>query len=193
MIHRGELRLSPLSGLILLIFDIFLLTYAFYCGILRTEVMDMNPNETANSVARFTKGLLDVMFYLGILATVSLPWAFRWMADFYPNLERHYWLNTVLFMLSGAGAVLIIHELRRMFRTVLQNDCFVWQNVVSLRRMGMVSLGIAVVTAVRLLVIFTPATLLIIGVFFIASLFSFVLSRVFAQAVRYKEENDLTI
>ena len=153
----------------------------------------MNPNETANSVARFTKGLLDVMFYLGILATVSLPWAFRWMAGFYPNLERHYWLNTVLFMLSGAGAVLIIRELRRMFRTVLQNDCFVWQNVVSLRRMGMVSLGIAVVTAVRLLVIFTPATLLIIGVFFIASLFSFVLSRVFAQAVRYKEENDLTI
>ncbi len=154
---------------------------------------EKTPNETANGVARFTKGLLDVMFFGGILATLSLPFTFRWMAPFSPNLQKHYWLNTVLFMLSGVGAVLIVHELRRMFRTVLQNDCFVWQNVVSLRRMGMVSLGIAVVTAVRLLVIFTPATLLIIGVFFIASLFSFVLSRVFAQAVRYKEENDLTI
>ena len=30
-------------------------------------------------------------------------------------------------------------------------------------------------------------------VFFIAALFSFVLSQVFDRAVRYKEENDLTI
>ena len=153
----------------------------------------MNPNEMANGVARFTKGLLDVMFYGGILATLSLPFTFRWMASFYPNLERHYWLNTALFMLSGAGAVLIIYELRRMFRTVLGNDCFVWQNVISLRRMGILGIAIAGITAVRLLVIFTPATVVIIIVFFIAALFSFVLSHVFAQAVRYKEENDLTI
>lgn len=153
----------------------------------------MNSNETANGVARFTKALLDVMFCGGILATLSLPWTFRWMAGFYPNLEAHYWLTTILFMLSGAGAVLIIYELRRMFRTVLQNDCFVRQNVVSLRRMGILGLGIAVITAVRLSVIFTPATVVIIIVFFIAALFSFVLSHVFAQAVRYKEENDLTI
>ena len=153
----------------------------------------MNSKETANGVARFTKALLDVMFCGGILATLSLPWTFRWMAGFYPNLEAHYWLTTILFMLSGAGAVLIIYELRRMFRTVLQNDCFVRQNVVSLRRMGILGLGIAVITAVRLSVIFTPATVVIIIVFFIAALFSFVLSHVFAQAVRYKEENDLTI
>ena len=153
----------------------------------------MKRENLANGVTRFTKVVLDIMFYGGILATVGIPWLFRWLAALYPSVEAHYWLHVVLFMLSGIGAVLIIRELRRMFRTVLQNDCFVWQNVVSLRRMGMVSLGIAVVTAVRLLVIFTPATLLIIGVFFIASLFSFVLSRVFAQAVRYKEENDLTI
>ena len=158
-----------------------------------SEVMDMNSKETANGVARFTKVLLDVMFCGGILATASLPWTFRWMASFYPNLEKHYWLTTVLFMLSGVGAVLIIWELRRMFRTVLRNDCFVWQNVVSLRRMGILGLAIACITAVRLSVIFTPATVVIIIVFFIAALFSFVLSHVFAQAVRYKEENDLTI
>ena len=34
---------------------------------------------------------------------------------------------------------------------------------------------------------------MIITVFFIAALFSFVLSHVFDRAVRYKEENDLTI
>ena len=39
----------------------------------------------------------------------------------------------------------------------------------------------------------TPATFVIILTFFIAGLFSYVLSMVFAEAVRYKEENDLTI
>lgn len=59
--------------------------------------------------------------------------------------------------------------------------------------MGWLAMSIAAVTAVRLLVIFTPATLIIIVVFFVAGLFSFVLSQVFDRAVRYKEENDLTI
>ena len=109
----------------------------------------MKEEKLSNSVTRFTSALLAVMFYGGIAATVSLPWLFRWGARFYPSLERHYWLNTVLFMLSGVGAVLIIRELRRMFRTVLDEDCFVRQNVVSLRRMGRLGLAIAVITAVR--------------------------------------------
>ena len=39
----------------------------------------------------------------------------------------------------------------------------------------------------------TPATGIIILVFFIAALFSQVLADVFEKAVNYKEENDLTI
>lgn len=153
----------------------------------------MKDDKLSNGVTRFTSVLLAVMFYGGIAVTVALPWIFRWGARFYPNLETHYWLNTVLFILSGVGAVCIIHELRRMFRTVLAEDCFVQQNVISLRRMGWLGIAIAVVTAVRLAVIFTPATVVIIIVFFIAALFSFVLSQVFDRAVKYKEENDLTI
>ena len=39
----------------------------------------------------------------------------------------------------------------------------------------------------------TAAGIVIVIVFFIAALFSFVLAGVFAEAVRYKKENDLTI
>ena len=39
----------------------------------------------------------------------------------------------------------------------------------------------------------TPATGIIVLVFFIAALFSKVLAYVFAEAIRHKEENDLTI
>lgn len=153
----------------------------------------MKNDSCFTGVARFTKILLDVMFYIGAAATLSLPWSFRWAASFYPRLAQHYALHVILFMLSGAGAVCIIFELRRMFSTVLKNDCFVSSNVRSLRNMGWLAMSIAAVTAVRLLVIFTPATLIIIVVFFVAGLFSFVLSQVFDRAVRYKEENDLTI
>ena len=59
--------------------------------------------------------------------------------------------------------------------------------------MGNDSFCIAAVSAVRLLIVITPATLVIILVFIIAGLFSKVLSNVFDQAVTYKLENDLTI
>lgn len=145
------------------------------------------------TLSRFTKYLLDFMFWSGIALTAGLPWLFRFAGRFYPNLANYYVFNVTLFMLSGGGAVLIISELRRMFRTVLRDDCFVRSNVNSLNRMGFYSLGVAVVTAARMLLIFTPATLIIVLVFFIASLFSFVLAGVFDKAVSYKQENDLTI
>ena len=157
------------------------------------EAIKLKEEKLSNGLTRFTSAVLAVMFYGGMAVTAAVPWLFRWGAAWYPGLKTHYWLNTSLFMLSGVGAVLIIRELRRMFRTVLAEDCFVRQNVVSLRRMGRLGLAIAVITAVRLCVIFTPATVIIIIVFFIAALFSFVLSQVFDRAVKYKEENDLTI
>ena len=146
-----------------------------------------------NQLAKFTKALLDVMLVGGILCTLALPWLFRMAGEWYPNLKMHYTIHVILFMISGAGAVLILWELRRMFKTVLKDNCFVKQNIVSLRRMGFYGLGISAVTVLRLFIVFTPATLLIIAVFFIAALFSFVLGEVFDRAVHYKLENDLTI
>ena len=80
-----------------------------------------------------------------------------------------------------------------MLTTVLQDDCFVQANVVSLRRMGTYSFLIALITAGRLLIYLTPAVLVVILVFTIAGMFSKVLAHVFDRAVHYKEENDLTI
>ena len=80
-----------------------------------------------------------------------------------------------------------------MFQSVLADDCFVNENVVSLRKMGTYSLLIALVCLVRACIHFTLAICVIILVFIIAGLFSKVLSNVFDKAVTYKLENDLTI
>jgi hypothetical protein len=145
------------------------------------------------TLAKFTKILLDLMFWLGIASTCALPWIFRWAGQFYANLVEYYWLNVVLFLIVGICCVLIVRELRAMFATVLRDDCFVRANVTSLRRMGFLALAIAFTTAVRLFFIFSPATLVIIVVFFISALFSLVLAGIFDTAVNYKLENDLMI
>lgn len=144
-------------------------------------------------LSRFTKFCLDVMFYLGILVTVTVPVSFRFLGKFYPNIRNHYVAMCIIFIICGVLALWIIFYLRRIFRTILSGDCFVEANVISLKRMGAASFLISLMTAVRLLFVVTPATLVVILVFFIAGLFSLVLAQVFAQAVSYKQENDYTI
>lgn len=140
-----------------------------------------------------TKLLLDFMFYAGIAVTATLPLSIRFYGKYNSYFADNYIPLILLFFFSGIFAILIIYELRKMFRSVLNDDCFIPENVVSLRRMGTYSIIIALITAGRLFLYITPAVLIVILVFVIAGLFSKVLSRVFDRAVTYKLENDLTI
>ena len=140
-----------------------------------------------------TKLLLDFMFYAGILVTATLPLSIRLYGRHNSYFARNYIPLIFLFFFSGILAVLIINELRKIFRTVINDDCFIRENVISLKRMGTYSLMIALITAGRLFLYITPAVLIVILVFVIAGLISKVLSQVFDKAVTYKLENDLTI
>ena len=140
-----------------------------------------------------TKYLLDAMFYIGIAVTLTLPASIRFYGRYNSYFARNWIPLVFLFGISGVLALLIVLELRRMFRTVLDDDCFIRENVTSLRRMGIYSFGIAAITACRLFLYVTPAVLVVILVFVIAGLFSRVLAGVFDRAVSYKLENDLTI
>lgn len=145
---------------------------------------------------RFTQGvkyLLDFMFYSGIVVTASLIWSIKWIGTFYEPIANHYEESVIIYTVLGVAALKLIYELRKIFRTVLQKDCFVMDNVVSLRKMGNWSFFIAGLSVVRSILYLTIAMLVVILVFVIAGLFSKVLAMVFEEAVRYKEENDLTI
>ena len=144
-------------------------------------------------LTRFTKLLLDVMFWLGILVTLSLPLLFKLVGTYIKEFRAFYLPLTVLYLLSGVMSLLIVRQLRRMFDTVLADDAFVTANAVSLRKMAGYSFVIALLSLTRLFFMPTPATAVIIIVFSIAGLFSLVLCQVFEKAIRYKEENDLTI
>lgn len=142
----------------------------------------------------FTKYLLNFMFYTGILVVVSLPYTLRLAGRYYSqDLENHYISMLLIFLLSGVCGLVIVWQLRKMISTVIDRNCFVDSNTKSLRMMGRVAFVIAVLFLIKIFILPTPATFIIILTFFIAGLFSHVLSLVFSEAVRYKEENDLTI
>ncbi len=140
-----------------------------------------------------TKGILDFMFYAGIITTAAVPFIIRFYGRYNRYFGENIWELSFIFILSGVFAVLIIGELRRIFKTMLNGNCFIMENVKSLRKMGTYSFFIAVITCCRLFLYLTPAVLIVILVFVIAGLFSKVLSQVFEKAVTYKQENDLTI
>lgn len=141
----------------------------------------------------FTKLLLDFMYYAGMFVTLTLPISFRYYGNYNSFFQTYYWELILLFFFSGVFAILIIRNLRKIFKTVLLDDCFVRENVKSLDRMGTYSFAIALITILRIFLYLTPAVLVIILTFIIAGLFSKVLSGVFDRAVTYKLENDLTI
>lgn len=141
----------------------------------------------------FTKLLLDFMFYAGIFVIATLPFSIKFYGRFNSYFAENYYSLCLLFFLSGVFAVLILQQLRRMFRSVLNDDCFIRENVDSLNKMSIYSFFIAVITACRLFLYLTPAVLVVILVFVIAGLFSRVLAKVFDKAITYKLENDLTI
>lgn len=149
--------------------------------------------ERKQILTKWTKYLLDFMFYAGIVVTVTLPISLKWIGQYLQRVEDHYWQAVIIYFILGIAAVILIRELRKIFKTVLLEDCFVWENVDSLRRMGSISFFITVMSVVRIAVYPTMAMAVVILVFVIAGLFSKVLALVFEQAISFKEENDLTI
>ena len=145
-------------------------------------------------IKKLTKLILDIMFFTGIIVLLTLPIWLRFAGTHYSkDIEIHYLAMLIVFSVSGLNGILIVNELRKMMKTVLEVNCFVEDNVKSLRRMARYSLVISIFFFIKVLLVPTPATLIIILVFFIAALFSVVLSCVFQEAVNYKDENDLTI
>ena len=143
---------------------------------------------------KITKYVLDIMYFGGFVVLITLPATIKFLGKYYSSvITKNFTLMLFVFGISGILGILIIGQLRRMMRTVIEDSCFVYGNVESLHKMAMMGIGIVIMFIFKLFFVPTPATGIIILVFFIAALFSQVLADVFEKAVNYKEENDLTI
>ena len=136
-------------------------------------------------------GMLAGAALLVTIYTVEMPI----VTDFFTLEGKPLWFATlsgVIASLCILGGEYIAFTLFCMMGT-LERDPFVQKNVNALRRMGIVALVIALLGLSTLLL--HPVPLAVVAALPVAmcGLFSLVLSRVFAQAVAYKQENDLTV
>lgn len=150
-------------------------------------------NFKKETIIGFTKYLLDFMFFSGIVVTITLPVSIKVLEKYVGRIQGHYGEIVMIYFVLGVAALVIIGELRKLFQTVINKDCFVRENVISLNKMGNWSFFIVIMSIVRSIVFLTVAMLVVILVFSIAGLFSKVLSLVFEEAIDFKEENELTI
>ncbi len=147
------------------------------------------------TITKVTKIILDFMFVAGIIITVALPLILKPYGKYMDTqLSQYLWQMVTILAFCGVFALMIIWELRKIFKTVIAGNCFVRVNVTSLNRMANYSFVIAVIMFIRCVLFYvTLAALSMVMVFIIAGLFSKVLAQVFDRAVTYKLENDLTI
>lgn len=148
-----------------------------------------------NKLIKLTKVILDIMFVGGIIVTATLPLILKCIREYVGHpVEDYPWRITIILGICGICAILIIWELRKIFKTVIADDCFVRVNVTSLKRMGNYSFVIAIAMFIRCIWMYvTLAALAMVIVFIVAGLFSKVLAQVFDRAISYKLENDFTI
>ncbi len=139
-----------------------------------------------------TKTLVSAIFYIGIIVTISVP---LWAGVFYRyvNLEhRHYNFMTFMLILSGACAVYILYNLKLIFKT-LTSDPFIEKNIKCLFNMGKVCFVIFAIYVIKLIFLPTLASVIIIVVFGMAGLFCLTIKDLFASAVQFKQDSDMTI
>lgn len=144
-------------------------------------------------VHKLTKILVDIFFYLGILCTISVPFVTAPLLRFIDISDTLVIPTIITLVICGICAVYILLQLKRIFKTLLEENPFVMDNVNYLRRMSVAAFIVAIMFFIKCFYWFTFATAIIVIVFVIAGFFCLTLKDVFKQAVIYKDENDLTV
>lgn len=146
--------------------------------------------------------IMDYLMILLMLVDVGLltflPWVAKWYMDWditfrIENRTGFYYYIMVILYIAGVCTLVVLNELRKMFRTCHSDDPFIPENVKSLHRIGWMCFTIMVLFATKIFVLNSFFTMIFVFVFSLATAFCYVLAHLFDSAVQYKSENDLTI
>lgn len=147
------------------------------------------------SLGTFLEKMCWVLMAAGVAVIAGLPW----LLGFYYNLKQEdYGRPVILSMLavlyiSGAIALAILVQLRRILRDVNCGSPFTMENARRIKKVAWLCVPIALLYIAGIFTMPSALVLLIALVFLFLAALTFVLAEVFRQAVLYKEENDLTI
>ncbi len=140
-----------------------------------------------------TKVCIDVLFYLGIICCVLIPFSSSWMKKYFYVADERVLFVTIILLASGISCIYILWQLKVIFRTLLNGNPFIYANVACLRKIAMSCMAVSLIYIVKLIVMPTISTVIIIAIFVIACLLCLTLKDLFKQSIYYKDENDLTV
>ncbi len=145
-------------------------------------------------LSSIVKWILDLIFLGGLAICATLPFTLKWHIStvYQPPNENYYFLLGFLYI-GGIFCLVLVYEMRKIFKTLNRKNPFMMDNVKSLNRIGRACFIIAAAYLVKIIFYNSFLTVIVTMVFIIAGLFAVVLAEVFRQAVIVKEENDLTI
>ena len=157
-------------------------------GVIYMKILD------ERGLSGIVKRFLDLILLGGIAIVLALPVLLNWYMDFLQGyISEKYWFLLPFLYITGALAILIVNELRRIFKTLNRRDPFRRDNVKSFERLSACCFAIAFFYCVKIFVFNSFLTIILFMVFIIGGFFLLILAEIFRQAVAVKEENDLTI
>ena len=143
-------------------------------------------------------GLVEIalvaLMVVALGLTSSLPWSVEAVTHNTPGAAG-YWYEKYLAVLlvSGVLSECILWQARGLMHNVNTGDAFSRDTVRRLRVIGWFCLALALFYFVAVFVVTRFFMVVVFVAFSVVGTFLFVFAELFLQAVRYKEENDMTI
>lgn len=135
---------------------------------------------------------LKLVMAVGIVIVIGLPFFLeKYRAWMHPQIE--YYPTLAILYLSGIPALIIVYRFIKIFHTLGKNNPFCMENVKHLKVISICAFIIMLEFAVGIFFITSVFAIVIIGVFAVTWLGSYILSELLKEAIKYKEENELTI
>ena len=140
-----------------------------------------------------TKICVDILFYVAILCCIIIPFSssllFRYFGIDGPSAR----FFKAILLASGMTGIYILWQLKVIFRTLMEGNPFIHANVSCLRKIAVACLAISLIFIVKMIVMPSISTIVIVAIFTVGCLLCLTLKDLFKQSIYYKDENDLTV
>lgn len=145
-------------------------------------------------LSRWIEYALDFLMGLALVLTLTLRWSIPAVTHHSPG-EAGLWYEKYLavLVLSGVMAILILWQARGIMHIINKGNPFVTEMVRRLRIIGVECLVLAASYFLSIFMVTRFFMVVVFVTFSVVGLILFVFGEIFRQAIRYKEENDMTI
>lgn len=139
--------------------------------------------------------LCTVFQVLGVAFLISLPWTLNFYLLFKHSYieSRFYYSMMILLVVSGICAFFILAQAKKILHSINSKDPFTFDTANRIKYISYWCIPIAFAYFAAIFFIPSAFVLLVGLTFLFLSACIFIIAELFYQAVKYKEENDLTI